>query len=167
MAEICPDIPLVASVAGALYKEHNLDFIYAFDRKEAKAHGEGGTIVGPELAGKKVFLVDDVITSGKAIRHTIDLLNVQRVDQITGVMVALDRAEKALVTADNDKPESAIQSLEREYPHMHVLSIVTLNDLILFVQEQLQEVCESDSAQKDLWAGRLASIVEYRRQYGV
>jgi orotate phosphoribosyltransferase len=126
-------IPLSSSIAvklGELAPE-NLDRVsYSFDRKEAKDHGEGGNIVGAPLKGKKILIVDDVITAGTAKREAIDKIRKEG-GIVVGIVVALDRMEK-LPAADGDdsKPApSAIGELRKEFG-IPILSILTLDDII-------------------------------------
>merc|ERR1711865_965042 len=86
-------IPLAAGVAAALYTEYGLDYGYAYNRKEVKDHGEGGCLVGADIAGKKCLLIDDVISAGTAIREAKDILDKGKA-ALAGVVVALDRQEK-------------------------------------------------------------------------
>ena len=139
-------IPIATTTAVALADHHDIDMPYCFNRKEAKKHGEGGSLVGSELAGK-VMLVDDVITAGTAIRESMEIINTHGAE-LSGVLIALDRQEKG-------KGElSAIQEVERDFG-TQVISIVTLADLIVFLEEQPEM---SDS---------LASIKKYREDYGI
>jgi len=85
-------IPLVAVTAMALHLDHGLEVPYAFNRKEAKDHGEGGNIVGTQLEGQ-VLILDDVITAGTAIREAIDIIDHNDATAV-GVLIALDRQEK-------------------------------------------------------------------------
>ena len=85
-------IPIATTTAVALADKHNIDKPYCFNRKEAKAHGEGGNLVGSPLSGK-IMLVDDVITAGTAIRESMLLIE-QNQAQLAGVLIALDRQEK-------------------------------------------------------------------------
>ena len=87
-------IPLVVSTAIALGTKHKRDVPYTFNRKTAKDHGEGGVLVGASLRGKKVVIVDDVITAGTAIREAVDLVKNEDCE-VVGVLVALDRQEVA------------------------------------------------------------------------
>ncbi|KAL2208862.1 orotate phosphoribosyltransferase [Sarocladium strictum] len=126
-------IPLSSAIAvklGELVPE-NLDNVsYSFDRKEAKDHGEGGNIVGAPLKGKRVLIVDDVITAGTAKREAIDKIRKEG-GIVVGIVVALDRMEK-LPAADGDdsKPApSAIGELRKEF-NIPILSILTLDDII-------------------------------------
>lgn len=104
---------------------------YSFNRKEAKDHGEGGIIVGAALRGKRVLIVDDVITAGTAMREAIDIIRKEG-GELVGVIVALDRMEKMPGGADDDDGTprlSAIGEVKRVYG-VPVLSIITLDDLI-------------------------------------
>jgi len=139
-------IPLAASAAIALADEHSCDVPYAFNRKEAKSHGEGGSIVGAELKGN-VLVIDDVITAGTAIRESVEILDAADAD-LAGVVISLDRQEKG--NADL----SAIQEVENHFG-VSVANIVTLSDLVEF----LSDVPEQQQA--------LDSIHAYRDQYGV
>jgi len=139
-------IPIATTTAVALADHHDLDIPYCFNRKEAKTHGEGGSLVGSDLAGK-VMLVDDVITAGTAIRESMEIIKANNAE-LSGVLIALDRQEKG-------KGElSAIQEVERDFG-TNVISIVTLTDLINYLEEQ------SDMANS------LASIKQYRQDYGI
>jgi len=139
-------IPIATTTAVALSDSYNLDVPYCFNRKEAKTHGEGGSLVGSALTGK-VMLVDDVITAGTAIRESMDIIQAHNA-QLAGVLIALDRQEKG-------KGElSAIQEVERDY-HAKVISIVQLGDLITYLEAKPE-------MQK-----YLASVKAYRDQYGI
>ncbi|MEE4249120.1 MAG: orotate phosphoribosyltransferase [Alcanivoracaceae bacterium] len=139
-------IPLVASVAVALAEHHGLDLPWAFNRKEAKDHGEGGWLVGAPLAGK-VLVIDDVITAGTAIREVAAMF--ARTDaEMAAVLVALDRQEKGQGAL------SAIQEVEQGLG-VPVRSIVGLTDIIQYLGEQPSQ------------EQQLARMQDYRRQYGV
>jgi len=138
-------IPLAAVTAAALSEHHDIDVPYAFNRKEAKDHGEGGIIVGHELKGK-VLIIDDVISAGTSVRESMDIIAAQGA-QAAGVVIALDRQEKG------QGDLSAIQEVERDYK-IPVASIVKLVDLISFLQD----------------AGNMEALNKinaYRDQYGV
>ena len=139
-------IPLVSTLAVALSVDHGVDKPYAFNRKEVKDHGEGGSIVGAEISGR-VLVVDDVITAGTAIREAVDIIRAQGAE-IAGVLIALDRQEKG----KNEK--SAIQEVQDDYG-IPVSSIITMTDLI--------EYLETDEQFKD----HLAAMKVYRDEYGV
>ncbi|MGC9386001.1 MAG: orotate phosphoribosyltransferase [Hydrogenovibrio sp.] len=139
-------IPLAATTSVALAKDFKLDKPYAFNRKEAKDHGEGGTIVGHPLQGR-VLIIDDVITAGTAIREAIDIIQSQG-GEPAGVVVALDRMERGQGT------QSAIQEVEAQYG-LPVFSVIDLNDIIDFLAEQTQD------------PSRLQAMQDYRREYGI
>jgi len=123
-------IPLVSTIAMALYQEHDMDLPYAFNRKEAKKHGEGGNIVGAPLAGK-VLVVDDVMTAGTAIREAADIVT-NNGAELAGVTISLDRQEKG--TGE----KSAVQEVEQDYG-IKVVSIVSLSDVIQHVEKHIQD----------------------------
>jgi orotate phosphoribosyltransferase len=114
-------IPLVAATAAALAEAHGRDAPFAFNRKEAKDHGEGGMIVGAPLAGK-VLIIDDVITAGTAIRESAAIITGERAS-LAGVILALDRQERG------QGRKSAVQEIEESYG-IRCVSIITLSDLI-------------------------------------
>lgn len=101
---------------------------YAFDRKEAKDHGEGGNIVGAPLKGKRVLIVDDVVTNGQAKRDAIAKIQKEG-GIVAGVVVALDRMEKLVAPDENIPMPSAIGQLRKEFG-VPVLAILTLDDII-------------------------------------
>lgn len=138
-------IPLAAVTAAALYDQHQRDVPYAFNRKEAKAHGEGGSIVGHALQGK-VLIIDDVITAGTAIRESMDIIAAEGASP-AGVVIALDRQEKGR------GERSAIQEVEADYG-IPVAAITKLAQLIDYLE-----------AAGD--AKHLAAIRAYREQYGI
>ena len=138
-------IPLAALTAAALADNHGVDVPYCFNRKEAKAHGEGGNIVGASVTDK-VLIVDDVITAGTAIREAVDVISAAG-GRPTGVLLALDRQEKGKGSL------SAVQEVEHEM-HIPVVSIIRLADLIAHLEKS------PDSAKL------LDSMVSYRQRYG-
>lgn len=139
-------IPLAAVTAAALYDRHDIDTPYAFNRKEAKSHGEGGSIVGHALEGD-ILIIDDVITAGTAIRESMDIITAAGA-RPAGVVIALDRQERG------KGERSAIQEVEADY-RMSVAAIVRLADLIEFVEQR------GDAA------GHLRAIQAYRAEYGI
>ena len=143
-------IPIAAATTIALYEEYGQDVPYAFNRKEAKDHGEGGKLVGAELKGR-TLIIDDVITAGTAIRETMALLK-NYDTQPSGVLVALDRQEKGTGEL------SAIQEVEQEYG-IPVISIVNLDLLIGFL--------ELNNKRNTEWQHALCKVKEYREIYGV
>ncbi|QTR55134.1 orotate phosphoribosyltransferase [Thiothrix unzii] len=140
-------IPLVAATAMALYEQHGKDYPYAFNRKEAKAHGEGGTIVGAPLQGR-VLVIDDVMTAGTAIRESADIIVAAAGATLAGVTISLDRQERGTGA------QSAVQEVEARYG-IRVISIVGLNEVINHVGTSLHD------------AALLAKVQAYREQYGI
>jgi orotate phosphoribosyltransferase len=139
-------IPLVALTAAALAEHYGIDVPYAFNRKEAKAHGEGGSLVGAPLQGK-VLIIDDVITAGTAVREAYKII-VTAGAEIAGLMISLDRQERGQGSL------SAVQEL-RASLGIPVISIVQLGDLV----EALEESKE--------YAEFLEPVLTYRRKHGV
>lgn len=138
-------IPLATVTATALAEHHHIDKPFAFNRKEAKAHGEGGTIIGSPLNGQ-VLIVDDVITAGTAIRESIDLIKTAGAKP-AGVLLALDRQERGTTSA-----RSAVQEVREQFG-LAVISIVSFNDLVQHIGQ---------SGQKD----QQAHLHAYRERYG-
>jgi len=126
---------------------------FAFNRKEAKAHGEGGTLVGAPVAGR-VVIVDDVITDGASKRESVEMLRAAG-GQATAVLIALDRMERG-GTDDNLSAHSAVEDFERDYG-LPVISIATLADLLQYLQTN------ADPALK----AHFERVVAYRERYGV
>ena len=139
-------IPLAAATAVALYEYHGKDYPYAFNRKVAKAHGEGGTIVGAPLHGR-VLVIDDVMTAGTAIREAASIVANQGAE-LAGVAIALDRQERG--TGE----QSAVQEVQSRYG-VPVISIVSLQEISTHIQQSTTD------------ADLLARIQAYRQQYGV
>jgi orotate phosphoribosyltransferase len=146
-------IPLAATTAAALYSLHGRNLPFAFNRKEAKDHGEGGTIVGRKLAGR-VLIIDDVITAGTAIRESIGIIRAAGATP-AGVALALDRQERGRDAAGNDLPESAVQEVRRLYD-IPAVSILTLGGLIDTMR----------SGDVLLPAASLDAMEAYRARYG-
>ncbi|QQN49016.1 orotate phosphoribosyltransferase [Stutzerimonas balearica] len=139
-------IPLAAATAIALAEQHQRDLPWCFNRKEAKDHGEGGTLVGAPLNGR-VLIIDDVITAGTAIREVMQIIHGQQA-QAAGVVIALNRQERG------QGELSAIQEVERDYT-MPVISIVSLS--------QVLEYLAGDNQLKQ----HLPAVEAYREQYGI
>lgn len=139
-------IPLAAATAIALAQQHGRDLPWCFNRKEAKDHGEGGTLVGAPLTGR-VLIVDDVITAGTAIREVMQIIRAQEA-QAAGVLIALNRQERG------QGQLSAIQEVERDYG-MPVVSIVSLKQVLDYLSqdEQLRQ--------------HLPAVEAYRDQYDI
>ncbi|SDJ99129.1 orotate phosphoribosyltransferase [Billgrantia gudaonensis] len=146
-------IPLAATTAVALADHHGRDLPYAFNRKEAKDHGEGGNIVGAPLAGR-ILIIDDVITAGTAIREVMELIEAAGAEA-AGVVIALDRQEHG--QADSEAQGlSAIQEVEARYG-MPVVSIVTLDMVLAYLEER----------GGDAFLAHAQAIRDYRARYGV
>jgi orotate phosphoribosyltransferase len=137
-------IPLVSATSMAYAKKTASDIPFAFNRKEAKDHGEGGDLVGSTLKGK-VLIVDDVITAGTSIRESVDII-VRAGAEPAGVLIALDRQEKA------QSGLSAIQEV-MEYFKIPVISIITLENIIDYIEAHA--------------TSQLDAIIKYRQIYGV
>lgn len=129
-------IPLATAVVEKLadQRERYRHVSYSFNRKEAKDHGEGGNIVGASLKGKKVVIIDDVITAGTAIREAISIIEAEG-GKLVGIIVAFDRLEKAPSATDDDgQPRpSAIGELRKKFG-IPVLSILTLDDVVEYLK---------------------------------
>jgi orotate phosphoribosyltransferase len=139
-------IPLAATTAVALAEHHQLDVPWCFNRKEAKDHGEGGSLVGAPLTGD-VLIIDDVITAGTAIREVMQIIQGAQA-KACGVLIALNRQERG------NGALSAIQEVERDFA-IPVVSIVSLN--------QVLEYLADDSQLKQ----HLPAVEAYRAQYGI
>jgi len=139
-------IPLAVLAASALAEHHDLDVPYAFNRKEAKAHGEGGSIIGAPLSGR-VLIVDDVITAGTAAREAQQIVSSAGADA-AGLVISLDRQE---LGRDS---RSAVQEVEQTL-RIPVISIVQLEDLIDMLEES------------DEYNEFLTPVTEYRKKYGI
>lgn len=139
-------ITLAAATAIALSENHGIDVPYCFNRKEAKAHGEGGSLVGAPLEGK-VLIIDDVITAGTAIREVMSIVE-QAGAKAAGVVIGLDRKERG----KTDK--SAIQEVEEQFG-IPVASIVDIDDILHYLK------AKSDHS------ALVEEIDKYRQQFGV
>lgn len=139
-------IPLATTCAVALYEHQNTNIPYSFNRKEAKAHGEGGNIVGAALEGD-ILIIDDVITAGTAIRESMDIIAAANAKP-AGVIIALDRQEKGTGEL------SAIQEVEQQH-NIPVLSIIKLEHLITYIDGNADFAEYTDK------------VKAYRDQYGI
>jgi orotate phosphoribosyltransferase len=137
-------IPLVSATSIAYAALTDSDIPFAFNRKEAKDHGEGGTLVGAPLQGR-VLILDDVITAGTSVRESVEMIRQARAIP-AGVLIALDRQEKG----QNDI--SAIQEVSEQF-NMPVISIITLDNIIEYLTANAGE--------------QLDAIKEYQRLYGI
>ena len=138
-------IPLATSMAVALSESHSIDMPYAFNRKEAKAHGEGGSLVGAALKGR-VVIVDDVITAGTAIREVMTIIAAHNAMPVA-TFIAIDRMEKG------QGELSAIQEVERDFA-MQVVSIISFDHVLEYLQETGYEQPQIDA------------MVQYRKDFG-
>jgi len=139
-------IPLATLAAASLAEQHGIDVPYSFNRKEAKEHGEGGSIVGAQLSGG-VLIVDDVITAGTAVREAYQIISAAGAE-VTGLIISLDRQERG------QGPYSAVQELKISMD-IPVISIVQLDDLINILEESSE------------YEEFLEPVLSYRKQYGV
>ena len=143
-------IPLAVSTVVALSKKYGVDSSYCFDRKEVKDHGEGGMFVGKSLTdGEKVIIIDDVMTSGKALRESLPKLKSTADVNVTGMVITVDRMEKG------QSELSAVQEAKRDFG-INVYSIVNMLDII-------------DAIEKGIVPGKeyVDKMLEYRKTYGV
>jgi orotate phosphoribosyltransferase len=138
-------IPLVTATAAALAEHEGMNLPFAFNRKEAKDHGEGGSIVGAPLAGR-VLIVDDVMTAGTAIRESVEIIRSHGATP-AGVLIALDREERG------QGERSAVQEVQETYG-LPVVSVLRLRDLV----EHLESAGDKDF---------LEAVRAYRTRYGV
>jgi len=139
-------IPLAVLSAASLAEHQDIDVPFAFNRKEAKAHGEGGNIIGAPLEGR-VLIVDDVITAGTAVREACQIISSGGAD-VAGLAISLDRQERGQGAL------SAVQELKQSLG-IPVASIIRLNDLI----DSLEESSEYEEF--------LDPVVAYRKKYGI
>lgn len=140
-------IPLVAATAVALADVHGRDIPFAYNRKEAKAHGEGGRLVGAPLQGR-VLVVDDVITAGTAVGEVIGMIQAAGA-ALAGVVIGLDRQERGA------GEQSAVQDIAAQW-QVPVLSLIGMHDIISYLEER-----------DDVPQAALAELRDYRDRYGV
>jgi orotate phosphoribosyltransferase len=143
-------IPLAVTTAVSLYSKYGVDMNYCFDRKEVKDHGEGGLFVGktPE-DGEKVIIIEDVMTSGKALREILPKLQAAAKVEVAGMVISVDRMEKGL-----ESDLSAVQEVYKEFG-IKVYSIVTMADIISAIESGVIDGKEY-----------LPAMYAYRSQYG-
>ena len=139
-------IPLVALTAASLAEHQDIDVPWCFNRKEAKAHGEGGDIVGAPLQGR-VLIVDDVITAGTAVRDAYRIISAAGAE-VVGLAISLDRQERGQGSL------SAVQEIKQALG-IPVVSIIQLDDLIDILEES------------DEYEQYVQPVLEYRRSYGI
>ena len=138
-------IPLVAAIAVALAQSGS-NFPFAYNRKEAKDHGEGGSIVGAPLSGR-VLIVDDVISAGTSVRESVELIRAAGATP-AGVLIALDRQERGLGEL------SAVQEVQRDYG-IPVIAVAGLGDLMSFLEHHAE------------FATYRTAVARYRTEFGV
>ena len=144
-------IPLAVTTAVSLFDKFGKDLNYCFDRKEVKDHGEGGLFVGKQLKdGERVILIEDVMTSGKALREMLPKLKQTANVEIAGMVISVDRMERGL-----ESSLSAVQEVYKEFG-VKVYSIVTMADIISAIEDGVIEGKEY-----------LEKMKEYRKTYGV
>ena len=139
-------IPLVALTASSLAEHQDIDVPFSYNRKEAKAHGEGGSIVGAPLEGR-VLIIDDVITAGTAVREAYQIITAAGAE-VAGLVISLDRQERG------QGPASAVQELQQALG-ISIVSIISLNDLIVTLEESKE------------YESYLEPVLEYRQKFGV
>lgn len=144
-------IPLATATAVALTEHHGRSVPYAFNRKEAKAHGEGGAVIGGPMSGR-VLIVDDVITAGTAVRESVETIRTAG-GEPAGVALALDRQERG------QGELSAVQELESQQG-LRCVSVITLAELI-------EALSQPRDGRIRISAEQLTSLVAYRQRYGV
>jgi len=140
-------IPLAAATAVALVNDHDMDVQFAYNRKEAKTHGEGGVMVGAPLAGR-VLVIDDVITAGTAVREVIAMI-ADAGASLAGVAIGLNRQERG------EGELSAIQEVQKAFD-VPVLSIIEMDHIIDYL-----------ASDEEAPQGALSAMREYRERYGV
>ena len=143
-------IPLSVATAIASFHQYGKEFNYCFDRKEAKDHGEGGLFVGQQLSdGEKVIIIEDVMTSGKALREILPKLEAAAKVNVVGMIISVDRQEKAL-----NSDLSAVSEAKKEFG-IDVYSVVTMNDIIAAIEDGVVDGKE-----------HLSAMYKYRETYG-
>ena len=143
-------IPLSVATAVAMYHDYEKEVNYCFDRKEVKDHGEGGLFVGKQLVdGEKVIIIEDVMTSGKALKEILPKLEAAANVNVVGMIISVDRREKGL-TSDL----SAVSEAKKEFG-IDVYSVVTMDDIIAAIKNGVVDGKE-----------HLEAMYAYRSTYG-
>ncbi len=143
-------IPLSVATAIASFTKYGVEFNYCFDRKEVKDHGEGGLFVGKQLEdNEKVIIIEDVMTSGKALKEILPKLAAAANVNVVGMIISVDRREKAL-----DSDVSAVTAAKQEYG-IDVYSVVTMDDIIAAIEKGVIDGKE-----------HLDAMYAYRETYG-
>jgi orotate phosphoribosyltransferase len=147
-------IPLATATSVALAAHPALpgrDIPFAYNRKEAKTHGEGGQLVGAPLKGR-VVIIDDVITAGTSVRESVDIIRAAGAEP-AAVLIAMDRMERA--GADGElSPHSAVQEVEQRYG-LPVVSIASLTDILALLEGNAE------------FAAHQQAVLAYRSRYGI
>ena len=147
-------ITLAAAVSMELARRgHNVPF--AYNRKEAKDHGEGGSLVGAQVRGR-VLIIDDVISAGTSVRESIQMIEAAGATPC-GVAIALDRQEKA-AEGGVDSPQSAVQQVQQRYG-LPVVAVAGLADLLAYLDASLDITPEL--------AAHRPAVLAYRQRYGI
>jgi orotate phosphoribosyltransferase len=141
-------IPFASTTALVLHTGHKIDVGFAYDRKEVKDHGEGGMMVGVPVQGKRVVILDDVMTSGKAVRGAIAMVQ-KNGGEVVGVVQALDREE-----VGQDGVSSTVREIEGLIGEGRVKSILKMRDLLVWLE-------------KNGMTKELESMQQYWDQYGL
>lgn len=144
-------IPFVATTAQTLWRVHGIDSEWGYNRKEIKTHGEGGNLVGADLAGKAVWVIDDVMTAGTAVREVVEILQAAGAS-LAGIVIALDRKEKGQKEKGQGE-RSAVEQIQADFG-VPVHALVDIDDIIAFLQNK---------GKTDV----LDKMLAYRTQYGV
>ncbi len=143
-------IPLSVATAIAMYQNYEKELNYCFDRKEVKDHGDGGLFVGKQLVdGEKVIIIEDVMTSGKALREILPKLEAAAKVNVVGMIISVDRREKAL-----NSELSAVSEAKKEFG-IDVYSVVTMDDIIAAIEDGVIDGKE-----------HLPAMYKYRNVYG-
>ncbi|MCS4534749.1 orotate phosphoribosyltransferase [Neisseria montereyensis] len=137
---------ILAAATAMMLAEHGVNVPFAYNRKEAKDHGEGGVLVGAPLKGR-VLIIDDVISAGTSVRESVKLIKAEGAEP-AAVAIALDRMEKGTGEL------SAVQEVEKQYG-LPVVAIANLNDLFTLLQNNAE------------FGGYLEPVRAYRKRYGV
>lgn len=140
-------IPIVVATTIALKKHYNLNVAYAFNRKERKKYGEQGDLIGTEIYKKRIIILDDVITSGHAIHHSIKIIEEQK-PKICSIFVLFDRKEKG------QRDSSTIHHISKNNSY-NITSIITIEDLITYLIENKK------------FNKHIPDLIEYRKKYGI
>ncbi|PWN90070.1 orotate phosphoribosyltransferase [Acaromyces ingoldii] len=142
-------IPLAATVAMALQLQHGINVGFTYNRKEAKTHGEGGTLVGASMKGKRVLVLDDVMTAGTAINEAVAYIAAEKDAKLVGVCIALDRQERI----KEDDTEGTVDMVSKRLG-VPVLSVVGLDQIIAFLEA------------RGGYEKEIESMKDYRARYG-